>query len=473
MRGVPKRTFPEYEHVSEDGRQMIEKADRAVARRGRITFPQTASEAGKRMIAECVPPPVVNAPVLKPCRVIAVLGTRPEAIKLGLLIHNLRQQPDEFETAVIHTGQHRMMLDHFEIKPDFDLDVMRPHQNLSMLTCRVVDTVENACHRFKPHIVLVQGDTTTAFGAALAAYYCRVPVAHIEAGLRTHDIYSPFPEEVNRRLISVITEIHFAPTSLSRDSLLAEGIPAAKIVVTGNTVVDALKQVSQQPYSWHNTPLAGIPADGSRLVLVTSHRRESWGIDQENMCLALRDLVGRHSNVRVIYPVHPNPDVRSTVRRLLTGIDRIHLTEPLDYPTFVSLLRRCFLVITDSGGIQEEAPTFHKPVLVIRKVTERPEASQSGMAKVIGISREGILREAERLLLDTEEYKQMSQGENPYGDGRAVERIVESIKRWYLGKTPLLDPEKQFAPPPEWQPRRRKTYVWEMPRSVSLEKVHS
>src|SRR3984885_8288164 len=399
------------------------------------------------------------------CRIIAVLGTAPEAIKLALVIHELRRRPAEFETAVVHTGQHRTMLDqalqHFKIKPDFDLDVMRENQTLSMLTSRVIDTVENACRRFNPNIVLVQGDTTTAFGAALAAYYCQIPVGHIEAGLRSYDIYNPFPEEADRRLVSVVTEIHFAPTALSRDALLAEGVPAAKIVVTGNTVVDALRGLSQLPHSWKNTPLASIPADNIRLVLVTSHPRESWGSDQENMCLALKDLVDRHPDIRVIYPVHMNPNVRSTINAMLSGIDRIHLTEPLDYITFVSLLRRCFMVLTDSGGIQEEAPTFHKPVLVIRKLTERPQASQFGMAKVIGISREGILREAERLLVDTKEYKQMSQGENPYGDGRAVERIVETIKRWYVGKTPLLDPEKQFAPPPEWQPRRRKTYVWE------------
>ncbi len=389
------------------------------------------------------------------------MGTRPEAIKLALVIHDLRRRSADFVTAVVYTGQHRTMLDqvlqHFKIKPDFDLDVMRENQTLSLLTCRVVDTVENACLRFKPNIVLVQGDTTTAFGAALAAYYCKIPVGHIEAGLRSHDIYNPFPEEANRRFVSVVTEIHFAPTALSRDALLAEGVPAAKIVVTGNTVVDALRGLSQLPHSWENTPLAGIPTDDSRLVLVTSHRRESLGGDQENMCLALKDLVNRHPDIRVIYPVHMNPKVRSTIHALLGGVDRIHLTEPLDYITFVSLLRRCFLVLTDSGGIQEEAPTFHKPVLVLRKVTERPEASQFGMAKIIGMSREGIFNEVERLLSDTEEYKLMSEGENPYGDGRASERIIEAITRWHQGKTPLLDPDKEFKLPPRRHPFRRKT----------------
>jgi UDP-N-acetylglucosamine 2-epimerase (non-hydrolysing) len=395
------------------------------------------------------------------CRVIAVLGTRPEAIKLAIVIQELRRRSDEFETAVVHTGQHRTMLDHalkfFNIKPDFDLDVMRPHQTLSSLTGRVLDTVENACRRFEPHMVLVQGDTTTAFASALAAYYCKIAVGHIEAGLRSRDIYNPFPEEVNRRLVSVMTEIHFAPTALSRDNLLAEGVPNEKIVITGNTVIDTLRVLSQLPQTWENTPLAGIPADGCRLVLVTSHRRESWGTDQENMCLALKDLVAKHSDIRVIYPVHMNPNVRSTVNALLQGSDRIHLTEPLDYITFVSLLQRCFMVLTDSGGIQEEAPTFGKPVLVLRKVTERPEASQFGMAKIIGMSRDSIVSETGRLLDDADAYLDMSHGANPYGDGHGSERIVEAVARWYQKKTPLLEPGKEFKLPPRPEPRRRRT----------------
>jgi UDP-N-acetylglucosamine 2-epimerase (non-hydrolysing) len=413
----------------------------------------------------------------KPCRIIAVLGTRPEAIKLALVIHELRRRPAEFETAVVHTGQHRTMLDHalqhFKIKPDFDLDVMRPNQSLSSLTSRVLDTVENACHRFGPNMMFVQGDTTTAFASALAAYYCKIPVGHIEAGLRSHDIYNPFPEEANRRLVSVVTEIHFAPTANSRDSLMAEGIPASKIVVTGNTVVDALRGLSQLPHSWEDTPLAGIPDDGSRLVLVTSHRRESLGTDQQNMCLALKDLVSKYPDIRVIYPVHMNPNVRSTIHALLGDTERIHLTEPLDYITFVSLLRRCFMVLTDSGGIQEEAPTFHKPVLVLRRVTERPEAAEFGLARIIGMSREGIVREAERLLTDEEAYQDMSAGGNPYGDGRAAERIVEAFTRWHQGKTPLLDPEKEFQLPPKPSPRRCKTDIHEAVIVAPREKVRS
>jgi UDP-N-acetylglucosamine 2-epimerase (non-hydrolysing) len=408
------------------------------------------------------------------CRVIAVLGTRPEAIKLAIVIQELRRRSEEFETAVVHTGQHRTMLDHalhfFKIKPDFDLDVMRPNQTLSSLTGRVLDTVENACRRFEPHMVLVQGDTTTAFASALAAYYCKIPVGHIEAGLRSGDIYNPFPEEVNRKLVSIMTQIHFAPTAMSRDNLLAEGIPAERIVVTGNTVVDTLRVLSHLPQSWKNTPLASIPADGSRLVLVTSHRRESWGADQENMCLALKDLVTKYPDVRVIYPVHMNPNVRSTVNSLLQGTDRIHLTEPLDYITFVSLLQRCFMVLTDSGGVQEEAPTFGKPVLVLRKVTERPEASQFGMAKIIGMSRDNIVGEAERLLNDADAYMDMSQGENPYGDGHGSERIVEAVGRWFQKKTPLLEPGKEFKLPPKPQPRRRKSDLEEAARTAAAGK---
>jgi UDP-N-acetylglucosamine 2-epimerase (non-hydrolysing) len=408
------------------------------------------------------------------CRIIAVLGTRPEAIKLALVIHALRQRSEDFETAVVHTGQHRSMLDHalqfFKIKPDFDLDVMRPNKTLSSLTGRVLDTVENACHRFEPNMVLVQGDTTTAFASALAAYYCKISVGHIEAGLRSHDIYNPFPEEANRRLASVMTEIHFAPTALSRDNLLAEGVPDGKIVVTGNTVIDTLRALSVLPHSWENTPLAGIPDDNSRLVLVTSHRRESLGLDQENMCLALKDLVKQHPDIRIVYPVHLNPNVRSTVNALLQNTERIHLTEPLDYITFVSLLRRCFLVLTDSGGIQEEAPTFGKPVLVLRKLTERPEASQFGMAKIIGMSREGIVNETSHLLNDAEAYQDMSEGENPYGDGHSSERIVEALARWFLKKTPLLEADQQFKLAPRPQPRRRKSDAEQSARKAAAGK---
>jgi UDP-N-acetylglucosamine 2-epimerase (non-hydrolysing) len=398
---------------------------------------------------------------MKRCRIAAVLGTRPEAIKLALVVRELRRRSDEFETCVIATGQHRTMLEQaleiFKIKPDFDLDVMRPNQALPLLTSRVLDTVDNALARCTPHMVLIQGDTTTAFGSALAAHYRQVPVGHVEAGLRSHDLYNPFPEEANRRLASVLAEIHFAPTAWARNMLLAENVPPARIVVTGNTVVDSLRELAEVPISWRDTPLAGVPLDDHRIVLVTSHRRESLGTDQENMCLALKDLVQRHKDIRIVYPVHLNPNVRATVNTLLQGVERIHLTEPLDYMTFVSLLRRSYLVLTDSGGVQEEAPTFGKPVLVLRKVTERPEASRFGMSKIVGMSRESIVNEASQLLGDSDSYLDMAEGENPYGDGRAAERIVEVLSRWFQGKTPLLEPEKEFKVPPWRGPRRRKT----------------
>ncbi len=398
----------------------------------------------------------------KKCRVVAVLGTRPEAIKLALVVHELQRRSDDFEPIVVASGQHRTMLDQaldlFKIKPQIDLDVMRSNQTLGSLTERVLDTVDHAIDRFKPDILLVQGDTTTAFASALAAFYRKVPVGHIEAGLRSHDLLNPFPEEGNRRLVSVLAHIHFAPTAMAREKLRAEGIPAENIVVTGNTVVDSLQALANIPVFWAGTPLAGIPTDdGSRYVLVTSHRRESWGADQENMCLALKDLVAKFPDLRVVYPVHLNPNVRATVDKLLQGADRIHLTEPLDYLTFVSLLRRCYLVLTDSGGIQEEAPSFRKPVLVLRKVTERPEAMHFGMAKVVGMSRSAIVSETSTLLSDTEAYQDMSEGENPFGDGHASERIVEVLARWWHGKLPLLDPEKEFKLPPRPAPRRRKT----------------
>jgi UDP-N-acetylglucosamine 2-epimerase (non-hydrolysing) len=400
---------------------------------------------------------------MKRCRIAAVLGTRPEAIKLALVVRELRRRSDEFETCVIATGQHRTMLEQvleiFQIKPDFDLDVMRPNQPLALLTSRVLDTVENAIARFTPNMLLIQGDTTTAFASALAAYYRSVPVGHIEAGLRSHDLYNPFPEEGNRRLASVLTEIHFAPTGWARTMLRNEGVPESRIVVTGNTVVDSLRALSKLPTSWRDTPLADVPFDQRRIILVTSHRRESLGLDQENMCLALKEVVQRFEDVRVVYPVHLNPNVRATVNTLLAGTERIHLTEPLDYLTFVSLLRRSYLVLTDSGGVQEEAPTFRKPVLVLRKVTERPEASQFGMSKIVGMSREAIVHETSRLLSDADAYLDMSEGENPYGDGHAAERIVEVLSRWFQGKTPLLEADQEFKLPAQPTPRRRKTDV--------------
>jgi len=398
---------------------------------------------------------------MKKCRVAAVLGTRPEAIKLALVIDHLRRRCHQFEPVVIATGQHRAMLDQalslFQITPDVDLDVMRPNQTLESLTIRVLDAVQHALERFTPDILLVQGDTTTALVSALAAYYCKVPVGHVEAGLRSDDLYNPFPEEGNRRLTTVLSAIHFAPTGWARDQLLGEGVPLSKIVVTGNTVVDSLQALVDIPLPWEHAVLQQFPASAGRLVLVTSHRRESWGTDLENICLALKDLAAFFPDIQIVYPVHPNPNVSATANRILQGAERIHLIEPLNHLTFISLLRRCHLVLTDSGGVQEEAPSFGKPVLVLRKVTERPEASQFGISKLVGMSRENIFAEAKRLLSDPEAYWSMSEAVNPYGDGRAAERIVEVLWRWSQGIAPLLEPALEFKVPVRQYPRRRKS----------------
>ena len=265
----------------------------------------------------------------------------------------------------------------------------------------------------------------------------------MEAGLRSRDVLNPFPEEVNRRLAGVVTSLHCAPTSIARDNLLAEGVSPEQIVTTGNTVVDAVKMLVSMKMADQELP-AGVPDDGSRILLITSHRRESWGTELENICDAIRDLVTRFGDVRAIYPVHMNPNVRSTVTSRLAGLDRVHLIDPVDYFGFLSLLRRCYLVLTDSGGVQEEAPTFGKPVLVLRKVTERPEASMMGLARIVGTSRDAIVREGSDILASSVVYRTMSEGQNPYGDGRASARIAQSLWGWLNGAKPVLEPSQQF-----------------------------
>jgi UDP-N-acetylglucosamine 2-epimerase (non-hydrolysing) len=380
-------------------------------------------------------------------RVGVVFGTRPEAIKLAPVISELKRRSEQFEPFLISTAQHRSMLDQvmnvFGISPDIDLDLMQPNQTLSSLTCRVLQAMDSVLSETPLDGLIVQGDTTTAFAAALAAFYRKVPVAHVEAGLRSRDVLNPFPEEVNRRLAGVVTSLHCAPTSIARDNLLAEGVSPNQIVTTGNTVVDAVKMLVTMKMADQELP-EGVPDDGSRILLITSHRRESWGTELENICDAIRDLVTRFDDVRAIYPVHMNPNVRSTVTSRLGGLDRVHLIEPVDYFGFLSLLRRCHLVLTDSGGVQEEAPTFGKPVLVLRKVTERPEASMMGLARIVGTSREAIVREAGDILSSSVVYRTMSEGQNPYGDGRASVRIAESLWNWLLGEIPVLDPSQQF-----------------------------
>ena len=381
-----------------------------------------------------------------------VFGTRPEAIKLAPVIHELQKRAAEFQPLLISTAQHRLMLDQvlqiFDIRPDVDLDLMTHNQSLAGITSRVLQSMDAVLSERKIDCLMVQGDTTTAFAAALGAFYHKIPVAHVEAGLRSGDIFNPFPEEVNRRLAGVVTRLHLAPTAIGRDNLLREGIAPKDIVVTGNTVVDAARMLERAGLADQELP-AGVPDDGSRIVLVTSHRRESWGAELENICEAIIDIIQRFDDVRVVYPVHMNPNVRSTVRDRLGRIDRVHLTAPLDYLGFLSLLRRCYLVLTDSGGVQEEAPTFGKPVLVLRKVTERPEASMLGLARIVGTSRERIVREATRLLTDAAAYRSMSERESPYGDGRAAERICVALRRWFDGVQPVLDEAEQFGFQPQ------------------------
>jgi len=380
-------------------------------------------------------------------RVGLVFGTRPEAIKMAPVISELKQRSEQFQPLLISTAQHRSMLDQvmnvFGITPDIDLDLMRPNQSLNGLTCRVLQAMDSVLADHPVDVLMVQGDTTTAFAAALAAFYRRIPVAHVEAGLRSRDIANPFPEEVNRRLAGVVTALHFAPTSIALENLIAEGIPAGQIVTTGNTVVDAVKMLVGMRMADQPLP-AEVPDDGSRILLITSHRRESWGMELENICDAIREIVTGFSDVRAIYPVHMNPNVRNTVMSRLGSLDRVHLIEPVDYFGFLSLLRRCHLVLTDSGGVQEEAPTFGKPVLVLRRVTERPEASMMGLARIVGTSREAIVREASDILSSSIVYRTMSEGANPYGDGRASVRIADALGRWMSGVSPVLESSQQF-----------------------------
>lgn len=359
-------------------------------------------------------------------RVLLVFGTRPEAIKMAPLVHVLNARPDA-EVITCVTAQHRQMLDQvlawFKITPDYDLNLMQPNQPLADLSARALQGVAGVIEQVRPDVVLVQGDTTTAMITAMAAFYARIPVGHVEAGLRTYDIYNPFPEEANRRLISVMASYHFAPTQTAMDALIAEGTDKSRIYLTGNTVVDALKWTSAQPH-----PLdLGIPDDGRRLILITAHRRESFGAEFANICHALRQIAERNEDVRLVYPVHLNPNVQQPVREILSGVDRVHLIAPLAYPDFVHLMAKSSIVITDSGGLQEEAPALGKPVLVMRRTTERPEAVSAGVAKLVGTDTATIVEAAETLLHDQAAYDAMANAVSPFGDGHAAERIADIL----------------------------------------------
>ena len=377
-------------------------------------------------------------------RVLAVFGTRPEAIKLAPVILRLRQTANVV-CRVCATAQHRSMLDQvlaiFGIAPDHDLDLMAPNQSLDALTARVLTATAEVIEKEKPELVLVQGDTTTCFTAALAAFYARVPVAHVEAGLRTGNLAAPFPEEANRALVSRIADFHFAPTARARDNLLAESIPAGRIWVTGNTVIDALLDVRQRARAvpagdWARTlgpDLASRWRRAGKRILVTGHRRENFGQGFEELCRAIRTLAVNHADWQFLYPVHLNPNVREPVGRILEGLANVTLTEPQDYLPFVWLMDTADLILTDSGGVQEEAPSLGKPVLVMRDVTERPEAVEAGTVRLVGTNKERIVEGVETLLTDDALYRRMARAHNPYGDGKAAGRIVTELVT-YFGK---------------------------------------
>ena len=360
-------------------------------------------------------------------RVLVIFGTRPEAIKMAPVIRHLQATPDLFEVVVCVTAQHRHMLDQmlsvFDITPDVDLNVMEDNQSLASLTAKALTRVTDTLDVVHPDIVLVQGDTTTAMAAALASFYRRIPVGHVEAGLRTSNRLDPFPEEINRRIISTLASYHFAPTPASVRALLAEGHPEDAVQLTGNTIVDAVHFILKR-----GTPSAlPISCDGNRLILVTAHRRENFGEPIRNICSALQEILRRYPGVEIVYPVHPNPNVREPVYRMLSGTPRIHLIAPLQYDEFLSLMARAHFIMTDSGGIQEEAPTLGKPVLVLRRCTERPEAIEAGTARLVGTTVDGILAHAGRLLTDQSEYDRMASISSPFGDGKAAERIVRIL----------------------------------------------
>jgi UDP-N-acetylglucosamine 2-epimerase (non-hydrolysing) len=370
-------------------------------------------------------------------RTLCAFGTRPEAIKMAPLVLALASDP-RFEARLCVTAQHREMLDQvlelFGLVPDFDLDIMTPGQDLTDVTCGVMRGMRGVFEAFRPDLVLVHGDTATTFATSLAAYYRQIPVAHVEAGLRTGDLYSPWPEEANRKLTSALAARHFAPTERARANLLAEGLDEATVHVTGNTVIDALLEVVARIEGDAALRAAldarfGFIAPGKRLLLVTGHRRESFGGGFERICAALAATARKHPDLEVVYPVHLNPNVQEPVRRLLSGIGNVHLIEPLDYLPFVYLMHRAHLILTDSGGVQEEAPSLGKPVLVMRDTTERPEAVAAGTVRLVGTDERAIREGLDRLLADPAEYERMSFAHNPYGDGRASARILDVLGR--------------------------------------------
>jgi UDP-N-acetylglucosamine 2-epimerase len=370
---------------------------------------------------------------MKSKKILVIMGTRPEIIKLAPVIHLLQRRSSGFHCRVCVTGQHREMADpvlsFFEIKPDYDLNIMRPNQTLADITARTLQSMRGVYEVFQPDWVLVQGDTSTAMAAGLSAYYQQIRVGHVEAGLRTGNKYAPFPEEMNRRIIGAYADIHFAPTASAAKALKREGVPASSIHVTGNTVIDALLWAHQRVKARRTIPGLDLSELAKKkIVLVTGHRRESFGPGFERMCRAFAAIAKARPDAAIVYPVHLNPRVREPVYRLLKNVPGIHLIEPLDYPDFVTLLGRAHLVLTDSGGVQEEAPSLGKPVLVMRDVTERMEGVRAGNARLVGTDEKKIVRETLALLDNQALHKRMAKARNPYGDGKASESIVKALK---------------------------------------------
>ena len=371
----------------------------------------------------------------KKIKVMTVFGTRPEAIKMAPIVLELQKHPDTILPVVAVTAQHREMLDQvlnlFQIKPDHDLNIMAAGQTLFDITTRAMMGLDKVLTEEKPDIVLVHGDTTTTFAGALAAYYHQTAVGHVEAGLRTHNKYSPFPEEMNRRLTGCIADLNFAPTSTSEANLLAENVPPESIFVTGNTVVDALHHTVRDDFDFQEKSLKDVDFQNKRIILVTTHRRENLGEPMRHVYKALKQLTEEFDDVEVVFPVHKNPKVREVVNEELGGLAKVHLIDPLDYEPFANLMHKAHLILTDSGGVQEEAPALGKPVLVLRDTTERPEAVDAGTVKLIGTDRERVYEEAKKLLTDEAEYSRMAESVNPYGDGKAAARIIQAILYHY------------------------------------------
>ena len=367
-------------------------------------------------------------------RIMFVFGTRPEAIKMAPLILEVDKHPDILQGIIVSTGQHHEMLRQvmhiFDIRPDYDLGIMEESQTLSRIVVKTLQGLENIVLREKPDMLLVQGDTSTAFAAALTAFYNKIPIGHVEAGLRTGDKWKPYPEEINRQLISVVADQHFAPTRTAVSKLLAEGIRKDSIFLTGNTVIDALLDVSKRKYDLIK---AGLKIDpDKKLILVTAHRRESFGAPMKEIMSAIARIAKKHEkDVQVIFPAHKNPIVQMAAKETLGDIENVEIIEPMDYEPFVHLMKASYIILTDSGGVQEEAPSLGKPVLVLREKTERPEAIEAGTVKLVGVKEEDVFRETEKLILDKDEYKKMTKAVNPYGDGKASERITQAILHYF------------------------------------------